>query len=121
MLKKLDQYIIKTFFGPFFFIFSVLFFIFIVNIVWIQLGQFMGKGLSYWEILKLLFYMGVSVVSLVLPLTILLSSIMTFGEFGERYELAAMKAAGISLTRVMAPLFFVTVGLSVMLFFFRII
>lgn len=118
MLKKLDQYIIKTFFGPFFFIFSVLFFIFIVNIVWIQLGQFMGKGLSYWEILKLLFYMGVSVVSLVLPLTILLSSIMTFGEFGERYELAAMKAAGISLTRVMAPLFFVTVGLSVMLFFF---
>ncbi len=118
MLKKLDQYIIKTFFGPFFFIFSVLFFIFIVNIIWIQLGQFMGKGLSYWEILKLLFYMGVSVVSLVLPLTILLSSIMTFGEFGERYELAAMKAAGISLTRIMAPLFFVTLMLSVMLFFF---
>lgn len=118
MLKKLDWYIIKTFFGPFLFIFSVLFFIFIVNIIWIQLGQFMGKGLSYWEILKLLFYMGVSVISLVLPLTILLSSIMTFGEFGERYELAAMKAAGISLTRIMAPLFFVTVFLSIMLFAF---
>ncbi|TXF79515.1 LptF/LptG family permease [Chryseobacterium sp.] len=118
MLKKLDQYIIKTFFGPFFFIFSVLFFIFIVNIIWIQLGQFMGKGLSYWEILKLLFYLGVSVVSMVLPLTILLSSIMTFGEFGERYELAAMKAAGISLTRVMMPLFVVVAILSAMLFFF---
>ncbi|UOU97624.1 LptF/LptG family permease [Chryseobacterium daecheongense] len=118
MLKILDRYIIKTFFGPFFFIFSVLFFIFIVNIIWVQLGQFMGKGLSYWQILKLLFYLGVSVVSLVMPLTILLASIMSFGEFGERYELAAMKAAGISLTRVMTPLLGVSVILAVMLFFF---
>lgn len=118
MLKILDRYIIKTFFGPFFFIFSVLFFIFIVNIIWVQLGQFMGKGLSYWQILKLLFYLGVSVISLVLPLTILLASIMSFGEFGERYELAAMKAAGISLTRVMAPLMGVATVLAVMLFFF---
>ncbi|MBW8358230.1 MAG: LptF/LptG family permease [Weeksellaceae bacterium] len=119
MFKLLDRYIVKTFFGPFLFIFSVLFFIFIVNIVWIQLGQFMGKGLSYWEILKLLFYFGVGVINLVLPLTILLSSIMTFGELGERYELAAMKAAGISLTRVMLPLFFVSVLLSFILFLFQ--
>jgi lipopolysaccharide export system permease protein len=118
MLKILDRYIIKTFFGPFFFIFSVLFFIFIVNIIWVQLGQFMGKGLTYWQILKLLFYLGVSVISMVLPLTILLASIMSFGEFGERYELAAMKAAGISLTRVMAPLLGVATVLAVMLFFF---
>lgn len=118
-MKILDRYIIKTFFGPFLFIFSVLFFIFIVNIIWIQMSQFLGKGLSYFEIGKLLFYMGVSVVALVMPLTILLSSIMTFGEFGERYELAAMKAAGIRLTRVMAPLFFVTIILSVVLFFFQ--
>ena len=119
MIKIIDRYIIKTFFGPFLFIFSVLFFIFIVNIVWIQLGQFMGKGLTYWEIIKLLFYFGVSVISLVMPLTILLSSIMTFGEFGERYELAALKAAGVSLTRVMAPLFVVSVILSVILFLFQ--
>ncbi|CAA7390302.1 LptF/LptG family permease [Chryseobacterium fistulae] len=118
MLKILDRYIIKTFFGPFFFIFSVLFFIFIVNIIWVQLGQFMGKGLSYWQILKLLFYLGVSVISMVLPLTILLAAIMSFGEFGERYELAAMKAAGISLTRVMFPLLGVTTILSIMLYFF---
>lgn len=118
MIKIIDRYIIKTFFGPFLFIFSVLFFIFIVNIIWIQLGQFMGKGLSYWEIIKLLFYLGVSVISLVMPLTILLASIMTFGELGERYELAALKAAGTSLTRTMLPLFFVSVFLSVLLFFF---
>lgn len=118
MFKILDRYIIKTFFGPFLFIFSVLFFIFIVNIIWIQLGQFMGKGLSYVQIMKLLFYLGVSVVSMVLPLTILLASIMSFGEFGERYELAAMKAAGISLTRVMMPLLGVTTVLAILLYFF---
>lgn len=117
-MKILDRYIIKTFFGPFLFIFSVLFFIFIVNIIWIRLAQFTGKGLSYWEILKLLSYLGVSVVTLVLPLTILLSSIMTLGEFGERYELAAMKAAGISLTRIMMPLFLISVLFSILLFFF---
>lgn len=118
-MKILDRYIIKTFFGPFLFIFSVLFFIFIVNIIWIQMSQFIGKGLSYFEIIKLLFYLGVSVVSMVLPLTVLLASIMTFGDFGERYELAAMKAAGISLTRVMAPLFIVTLILSAILFLFQ--
>lgn len=118
MLKILDRYIIKTFFGPFFFIFSVLFFILIVNIVWVQLDQFMGKGLSYFEIIKLLFYFGVSVINLVMPLTILLTSIMTFGEFGERYELAAMKAAGISLFRVMKPLFSVATVLAFILFLF---
>lgn len=119
VMKILDRYIIKTFFGPFLFIFSVLFFIFIVNIIWIQMSQFIGKGLSYFEIVKLLFYLGVSVVSMVLPLTVLLASIMTFGDFGERYELAAMKAAGISLTRVMAPLFLVTLVLSAILFLFQ--
>ncbi|HAP95695.1 MAG TPA: YjgP/YjgQ family permease, partial [Chryseobacterium sp.] len=72
-MKKLDQYIIKTFFGPFLFIFSVLFFIFIVNIIWTQMSQLTGKGLTYWEISKFLFYLGISVVSMVLPLTILLS------------------------------------------------
>lgn len=118
MLKKLDQYIIKTFFGPFLFIFSVLFFIFMVNIIWIQLAQFTGKGLTTFEIMKFLFYMSVNVVKMVLPLTILLASIMTFGDFGERYELAAMKSAGISLTRVMLPLFTVVSLLSIMLYFF---
>ncbi len=82
------------------------------------MSQFTGKGLTYWEIIKFLFYMSASVVQMVLPLTILLSSIMTFGDFGERYELAAMKAAGISLTRVMMPLFITVSMLSFVLFIF---
>ncbi len=118
MIKKIDGYVIKTFFGPFLFIFSVLFFIFVVNIIWIRLAQFTGKGLDYWEILKLLSYLSAIVVQLVLPLTILLASIMTFGDFGERYELAAMKAAGISLTRIMLPLFIISLFFSAFLFVF---
>ena len=118
MFKKLDIYIIKTFFAPFALIFSVVFFIFMVNIIWLQLNQFIGKGLTYFEILKFLFYLSVSVVNMVLPLTILLASIMTFGELGERYELAAMKASGISLTRIMAPLFVVAMLFSGILFLF---
>lgn len=78
----------------------------------------MGKGLTTFQIMKLLFYLGVNVVSMVLPLTILLASIMSFGELGERYELAAMKAAGISLTRVMMPLFGVTIVLAILLYIF---
>lgn len=118
MLKKLDKYIIKSFLGPFLFIFSVLFFIFIVNIVWIQLAQFTGKGLTLFEIIKLLFYMGVSVISMVTPLSILLASIMAFGGLGERYELVAMKSSGISLFRIMKPLFFLVLFLSGILFIF---
>lgn len=118
MLKKLDWYLIKTFLGPFFFIFSVLFFIFIVQFAWQQMEKFVGKGLEWYTITELLFWLGINVVQLVLPLTILLGSIMTMGGFGERYELAAMKASGISLTRILAPLFTLVLLMSIGLYFF---
>jgi len=82
------------------------------------MGNLAGKGLTSWELSKLLFYMGVTVVKMVLPLTILLAAIMTFGGFGERYELAAMKSAGISLIRVIKPLFFIVIILSALLYLF---
>lgn len=118
-MKILDKYIIKTFFSPFILIFSILFFLFIVNVVWSQMAHIIGKGLTYTEIFKFLMYASASVIPMVLPLTILLASLMAFGEFGERYELAAMKAAGISLARIMLPLFFITCLLSVILFAFQ--
>ena len=118
MPKKIDLYIIKTFLGPFFFIVSILFFIFMVNIVWIQMFNLGGKGLTPWELTKLFYYLSVGIVKMVLPLTILLASIMTFGGFGERSELAAMKAAGISLFRIMRPLLFTNIFLAVILFLF---
>ncbi len=117
-MKKLDIYLIKLFFGPFFFVFSVLFFIFLMNIVFLQLDQYLQKGLNAFQILKVLYYTSPTVVSLVLPLTVLLSSIMVFGGLGERYELAAMRAAGISLVRIMQPLFFTSIFLGLILFLF---
>jgi len=118
MIKKIDWYILKTFFGPFFFIFSILFFIFIVQLAWIQLDQLVGKGLSNWDVIKFLYYYGITIIQFVLPLTILLSSIMTFGGFGERYELAAIKSCGVSLTRIMAPLFILVCLMAIGLYFF---
>ncbi|MDR2121525.1 MAG: LptF/LptG family permease [Flavobacteriaceae bacterium] len=118
MIKKLDWYIIRTFFGPFLFIFSVLMFIFVVQFAFTQMDKFVGKGLNIWDITKLLYYLGLDVIRMVLPLTILLSSIMAFGGFGERYELAAMKSAGISLARIMYPLFGFVFVMACWLFYF---
>lgn len=118
MLKKLDWYTIKTYFGPFLFIFSVLFFIFMVQYAWQEMDRFLGKGFGMLNILKLLFYLGLSKVQLVMPLTVLLAAIMTFGGFGENYELAAMKSTGISLGRIMLPLFVFIFSLSIGLYFF---
>lgn len=118
MFRKLDWYTVKIFFGPFFFIFSILFFIFIVQFAWQELDKFAGKGLSWLTIGELLFYLGINVIQMVLPLSILLGSIMTFGGLGERYELAAMKASGISLARIILPLFTVVTLMSVGLYYF---
>lgn len=118
MIKKLDSYVLKTFIGPFFFIFSILFFIFIVQFAWQEMDKYVGKGLDWLTIGELIFYMGINVIQLVLPLTILLGSIMTFGGFGERYELAAMKASGLSLARILRSVFVLVVFLSVGLYLF---
>lgn len=118
MIKKLDWYTVKTFFGPFVLIFSILFFIFIIQFAWQEMDRFAGKGLSWFTIGKLLFFLGINVIQMVLPLSILLGSIMTFGGFGERYELAAMKASGISLARILLPVFSLVCLLSVGLYYF---
>ena len=113
MLKKIDWYTIKTYVGPFFLIFGILFFIFIVQFAWKEMDSYAGKGLGMFTISKLLFYLGISVIQLVLPLSILLGAIMTFGGLGERYELAAMKASGISLARILMPVFGVVILMAV--------
>ena len=77
-----------------------------------------GKGLTTWELTKLFYYLSVGVIKMVLPLTVLLASIMAFGGFGERYELAAMKAAGAPLIRIIRPLFLTSLVLAFILFLF---
>src|SRR5687768_15570353 len=76
---------------------------------WLYIDDFVGKGLSAGIIIEFIGYQSASLVPLALPLSVLLSSIMTFGNLGESYELVAIKSAGISLLRFMQPLFIVTV------------
>ena len=89
-----------------------------MQFLWKYIDDLVGKGLEWFVILKLLTYASASLVPLALPLAMLLSSIMTFGNFGEHYELTAMKSAGISLRRIMMPLVILTGLISLSAFYF---
>ena len=93
-------------------------FIFVLQTIWLYIGELAGKDLDAGIILKFLLYFSPKLVPLVLPLTILLTSIMTFGSFAENYEFAAMKSAGISLQRAMRSLTVFIVFVSLLAFFF---
>ncbi len=103
-MKILDKYILKSFIITFSTVFVILFLIFILQTVWLFIGELAGKDLDLVLIFKFLLFKMPSIVPLVLPLSIVLASIMTFGSFAENYEFAAMKSAGISLQRAMRGL-----------------
>ncbi len=89
-----------------------------MQFLWKYIDDLVGKGLEWHVVAQLLFYASTTFVPLALPLAILLSSLMTFGNFGERYELVAMKSAGISLSTIMRPLIVLSVLISIGAFFF---
>lgn len=93
-------------------------FIFVLQTIWLYIGELAGKDLDVGIILKFLLYFSPKLVPLVLPLSILLTSIMTFGSFAENYEFAAMKSAGISLQRAMRSLTYFIIFISLTAFFF---
>jgi len=106
-LTLIDRYILKSYLTVLVSFFFILMFIFIIQTIWVFIDEFAGKGLDFSVLLRFLLYYSPKLIPLVLPLTILLASIMTFGNFAERYEFAAMKSAGISLMRAMRPLIIV--------------
>lgn len=118
MIKKLDKLIIKAFIGPFAATFFIVLLVLVMQFFWLYIDDFVGKGLSAGIILKFIWYQGAVLVPLALPLAVLLSSLMTFGNLGESFELVAIKASGISLLRFMRPLFIVTLGISGIAFWF---
>lgn len=117
-LKKLYGYIIKSYIGTFVFTFFVALFILLMQFVWCYFDEFVGKGLGFDVMAKLLFYMAVTFVPTALPLAILLSSLMCFGNLGEYYEIVAMKASGISTWKTMRPLFVFSIVMSLVAFVF---
>lgn len=118
MFKKLDRLIIRAFIGPFVATFFITLLVLIMQFFWLYIDDFVGKGLDNSIIFEFLLYLSATLVPLALPLAILLSSLMTFGNLGESFELVAIKSAGISLLRFMRPLFFVTALLGGVAFLF---
>lgn len=86
--------------------------------VWKYIDDLIGKGLEWTVIVEIAFYIIPTLVPLALPLAILLSSLMAFGKLGETYELTALKSAGISLYKIMRPLFITVCLIAVAAFFF---
>lgn len=118
MIKKLDILILKAFFWPFIATFFITLFVFMMQILWKYIDDLVGKGLDVLTLGEFLLYASATLVTLAMPISILLSSIMTFGKLGENFELVAIKSSGISLLRFMRPLFFVTLILSGVAFLF---
>ncbi|MHA3789509.1 LptF/LptG family permease [Flavobacterium hauense] len=117
-MKILDRYILTSFIKTFASVFIILFFIFVLQAIWLFIAELAGKDLDIWLVIKFLAFYAPKIVPLVLPLSILLASIMTFGSFAENYEFAAMKSSGISLKRAMKALTIFIFGLSIVAFFF---
>ena len=98
--------------------FFICLFIFMMQFLWRYVDELVGKGLDMSVIAQFFFYSALTLVPISLPLAILLASLITFGNFGERYELLAMKAAGISLLKIMRPLVFLCLWFGCCLFLF---
>ena len=104
-IKKLDIFIIKAFLKNLMATFFICLFIFVIQLLWRWIDDFVEKGLDMSIIAKFFMFGSVSLVSKALPLAILLAALMTFGNFGEKLELLAMKSAGVPLIRTLVPLF----------------
>lgn len=116
-MKKLYQYITKSFLGTFVLTFFIVVFIWVMQFVWLYVDDLVGKGLEIKIIAELLFYTSITAIPMSLPLALLLALLMCFGNLGEHYELVAMKASGISMWRSMRPLLHFALILSVLAFF----
>lgn len=117
-IRKLDKLLIRMYIGPLILTFFIAVFVLLMQFLWKYIDDLVGKGLDFWILSQLLFYASATFIPMALPISILLSSLMTFGSFGEHYELAASKSVGISLLKMMRSLIFLSVLISVAAFYF---
>ncbi|MBQ1748053.1 MAG: LptF/LptG family permease [Bacteroidales bacterium] len=116
-VKTLDMYMLKSFLGPFIAVFAIVTFILMMQFLWLYIDELVGKGLSFKIILQFLMWGSATLIPYALPLATLLASIMTMGNLGENSELLSMKAAGISLQRILRPLSYVAAFIVIGAFF----
>ncbi len=117
-VRKLDKLLLRMYIGPLFLTFFIAVFVLLMQFLWKYIDDLVGKGLDFWILGQLLFYASATFIPMALPISILLSSLMTFGSFGEHYELAASKSVGISLLKIMRPLIILSLLISVSAFYF---
>ncbi len=118
-IKKLDIFILKSFCLLFTGTFFICLFIFMMQFLWRYVDEMVGKGLEMTILAQFFFYSALTLVPISLPLAVLLAALITFGNFGERFELLAMKAAGISLLKIMRPLIIFISFICCVSFFFQ--
>ena len=114
-MKKIDKLVSGSFVGPYLLSFFVAEFVLIMMFLWKYIDEILGKGFTMFDILELLFYYGVTIIPMAVPITILISSVMVYGDMSEKHELASLKSAGVSLFRIMR-IFFAATILAVVLF-----
>ena len=119
VIKKLYLFILKTFLPLFLMTFFISLFVLLMQFLWRYVDELVGKGIEISILAELFFYAALSIVPMALPLSILLASLMTFGNLGERFELLAIKAAGISLRKTMQPLIVTLILIAIGAFFFQ--
>ena len=117
-MKIIHRYLIKKFVGPFVLTFFFALVILLMQYLWVYVDDLVGKGLGIGIILEWLLYASATMVAMAAPLAVLISSLMTFGGLGEKYELVALKSAGISLGRLMFPLAFFCIVIGAASFWF---
>lgn len=117
-MKKIYRYVFKLFVSPLLATFFVSLFVLLMQFLWRYVEDIVGKGLDWQTLAEFFTYSTLTLVPMALPLAILLASLMTFGNLGERLELLSIKAAGVSLFKVMRPLITFVVIISIGAFFF---
>ena len=117
--KRLDIFILKSFLLLFVAAFAICLFVLLMNVVWRYAEDLVGKGLSFAMLAKFFWSFALTLVPQALPLAVLMASLITFGNFGERLELLAMKTAGIPLLRVMRPVMVFSIFLAGVSFYFQ--
>ena len=117
-MKILDKYILKFYLSRFIAVFAICFLIFIIQTFWLYIDELAGKGLDIFTIGKFFIYFSPKLVPLVLPLSILLASLTTYGTLSENYEFIAMKSNGISIIRSMVALLIFHIFLGIGSFYF---
>ncbi len=115
-MKKIDKLIIGSFLGPFILTLLVVVFILLMKQMLLYFDDIIGKGLTWGELGSLMFYFSLTLMPAALPLAVLMSSLITFGNLGEHFELTAIKSLGISLTRSLLPLFITVLFITGMAF-----